>query len=72
MRVAATVKRFIDRCGLLDADHAQALARGEHRWTLLTDRTPAPWPGRYLAVVDSAAPSRPVWASPAAPHSPKP
>jgi hypothetical protein len=64
IRIAATVNRFIDRYGLLDADYEQALASGERLWMLLPDRTPAPWPGRYLVVVDSGEARRPAWVVP--------
>lgn len=61
IRIAATLNVFLDRHGLLDADYEQALARGKPLWVLRADRTPVPWPGRYLVIVDSQATERPVW-----------
>ena len=63
IRIPATLNRFLDRHGLLDADYAQALARGETPWVLPADREPFPLPGRYLGVVDSGATVRPDWAA---------
>jgi len=71
IRIPATLNRFVDRYGLLDADYEQALARGERLWMLLSDRNPSPWPGRYLVVIDSAAPRRPPWAQPERPRPPR-
>jgi hypothetical protein len=68
IRIPATLNRFIDRYGLLDADYEAAFARAERSWLTLPDRMPAPWPGRYLVVVDSQAPSRPAWAMSARPR----
>jgi hypothetical protein len=64
IRIPATLNRFIDRYGLLDADYEGAFAHGERPWLPLRDRSPVPWPGRYLVVIDSAVPSRPAWAVP--------
>ena len=38
IRIPARLNRFIDRYGLLDADYAAALARGETLWVLAPDR----------------------------------
>lgn len=64
IRIPASLNRFIDRYGLLDADYEAALARGETFWVLAPERTPTPWPGRYLLVIDSAPSTRPAWAAP--------
>ncbi|PKO45434.1 MAG: hypothetical protein CVU30_00970 [Betaproteobacteria bacterium HGW-Betaproteobacteria-3] len=62
IRIAATLNVFLDRYGVLDADYEQARARGRSLWVLRADRTPVPWPGRYLVIVDSQATERPAWA----------
>lgn len=64
IRIAASLNRFIDRYGILDADYAAALARGERPWVLRDDRMPVADPGRYLVVIDTAVPKRPAWAQP--------
>lgn len=61
IRIAATLNVFLDRYGVLDADYEQARARGRSLWVLRADRTPVPWPGRYLVIVDSQATERPAW-----------
>jgi hypothetical protein len=64
IRIAASLNDFIDRYGILDADYEQALAQGHSFWVLAPDRTPTPWSGRYLVVVDSGALKRPSWSLP--------
>lgn len=61
IRIPASVNEFLDRYGILDADYERALARGQKLWVLHPDRTPTPWSGRYLVVVDSQATKRPSW-----------
>lgn len=61
IRIPASLVDFIDRYGLLDADYEQALAEGRKLWMIRTDRTPTPWPGRYLVIVDSYSMERPAW-----------
>lgn len=61
IRIPATLDTFIDRHGLLDADHAAALAAGRPLWVLRPDREPVDWPGRLLVVVDSNRSERPAW-----------
>ncbi|HEU0202042.1 MAG TPA: murein L,D-transpeptidase [Burkholderiaceae bacterium] len=61
IRIPATLNDFIDRYGILDADYEQALAAGRTFWVLRPDRTPTPWSGRYLVVVDSTRKTRPPW-----------
>jgi hypothetical protein len=67
IRIPASLNRFIDRYGILDADYDQAVARDEHPWVLRPDRMPVADPGRYLVVVDSATSERPDWARPPGP-----
>ena len=70
IRIQATLNVFIDRHGLLDAEYALRASEGTRLWVLRADRTPTPWPGRYLVVVDSARKSRPAWSPlPSAKHA---
>jgi hypothetical protein len=61
IRIPAEANVFLDRLGILDADYERALAEGRSVWQLRSDRTPTPWSGRYLVVVESARPERPFW-----------
>jgi hypothetical protein len=61
IRIPATFNTFIDHYGLLDADYEQALENGKKLWVLRPDRTPTPWSGRYLVIVDSGSTERPAW-----------
>lgn len=61
IRIPATLNSFIDRYGLLDADYEQAMLKGRKFWVLRRDRTPTPWSGRYMAIVDSESLVRPRW-----------
>jgi len=62
IRVPTTLNLFFDRYGVLDAGYEEALVAGRRFWVLREDRTPTPWSGRYLVVVDSARTERPAWA----------
>ncbi|MFN0317666.1 MAG: L,D-transpeptidase, partial [Burkholderiales bacterium] len=70
IRIPASLNIFLDRYGILDADYERALREGEKPWVLRAGRTPAPWPGRYLIVVESQRNARPSW-SPAPPRGSK-
>jgi hypothetical protein len=61
IRIPATLNRFLDRHGILDADYEAAHAGGEEFWVLKHDRQVIPWPGRYMVIVDSNATERPLW-----------
>lgn len=61
IRIPETLNIFIDRFGILDADYELALANGEKLWMLRADRTPTPWSGRYLVIIDSGSTERPAW-----------
>lgn len=61
IRIPATLNIFIDRYGLLDADYEQALAEGKKLWMIRKDRTPTPWSGRFLVIIDSGSMERPAW-----------
>lgn len=64
IRIPAALNRLIDGYGLLDADYEVGLAQGKSHWVLRADRTPTPWSGRYLVIVDSQRATRPGWAVP--------
>jgi hypothetical protein len=61
VRIPASLNAFIDRHGLLDAAYEEAVDAGAHLWVLRVDRTPTPYAGRYLEVVDSEREERPTW-----------
>lgn len=63
IRVSASLNQVVDKYGVLDADYEAALERGVPLWVLRKDRTPTPWSGRYLVVVESERARRPPWAS---------
>lgn len=62
IRIPASLNRFLDLRGVLDADYEQAAARGERLWVLRPDRMPVADPGRWLVIVDSGTRRRPAWA----------
>lgn len=64
IRIPATLDVFLDHHGVLDAVYEQAAAAGRRPGVLRADRSPSPWAGRYLVVIDSLAPDRPAWARP--------
>lgn len=65
VRIPAAMNVFLDRYGILDADYEQARLAGRSPRVLNDAWQPTPWSGRYLVVVDTARPSRPVRAKPA-------
>ena len=65
IRIPAALVDFIDRYGLLDADYERSMMAGKEHWQIRKDRTPTPWSGRYLVIIDSGQTERPEW-------SPKP
>ena len=67
IRIPASLNQFIDHYGLLDADYERALLEGDSFWMLPPDRSPTPWSGRYLIIVDSMRETRPTWAEPPRP-----
>jgi hypothetical protein len=72
-RIPATLNLLIDRYGVLDAACEEAISRGERSfWVLRPDRTPAPWSGRWLVVIDSQRSARPQWAIPVRPAQLRP
>jgi hypothetical protein len=61
IRIPATLNRWIDRHGALDAAYDAAVAEGRRFWLLRPDRQPTPWSGRWLVVLDSGRSARPPW-----------
>jgi hypothetical protein len=61
IRIPATLDRFLDHYGILDANYERAASLGAPSGVLLRNREPAPGPGRYLVVVDSQRTSQPAW-----------
>ena len=66
IRIPASLNEFIDRHGVLDQDYQEKIEAGRRLWVLRDDRTPTPWSGRYLVVVDSMSSERPDWSAPPA------
>ena len=64
IRIPASLNEFIDRHGVLDEDYQEKIDEGRRLWVLRGDRTPTPWSGRYLVVVDSMSSERPEWSVP--------
>ena len=69
IRMPATLNRFLDMHGVLDADYEAEQLAGKEVRVFMPGRSVIPWPGRYLVVIDSKALERPLW-SPA--PTPKP
>lgn len=61
IRIPATLNRFLDHYGLLDADYEAAQAAGKNLRILKPDRQVITWPGRYMVIIDSGAVERPLW-----------
>lgn len=71
IRIPATLNRFLDRHGVLDADYEQAARTGGNGKLRVLDpqRTPVAGAGRYLLVVESGRSDRPDWSpAPFIPH----
>ena len=66
IRISASLNRFLDHYGILDAEYESAAASAPYKhWLLRPDRQTVPGAGRYLVVLESQADERPAW-------SPKP
>lgn len=61
IRIPATLNRFLDHFGVLDADYESSTAPGPRLWVLSPTREPIPDAGRYLIVVDTVRSARPDW-----------
>ena len=72
IRIPASLNRFIDRYGLIDAEYERAAREGRYLWVLLPTRAPTRWPGKYLVVIDSERKNRPEWASWPPPRTTRP
>jgi hypothetical protein len=70
IRIPATLDRFLDHYGVLDAAYEEAVRAGEPQWVLDPQREPVAGAGRYLLVVESGRSDRPDWSpGPFIPHS---
>lgn len=58
IRIPASLNRFLDRYGVLDADYVRAAAEGQRPYVIGRDWRPVSGAGRYLVVIDSARASR--------------
>lgn len=63
IRIPASLNRFLDHYGVLDAEYEIAVKESKPQRVLAPDREPLPWPGRYLVVIDSGQQTRPAWSS---------
>jgi hypothetical protein len=61
VRIPAALNVFFDNHGILDADYEARVAAGQSLWILKPRRTPTPWAGHYLVIIDSALSVRPGW-----------
>lgn len=61
IRIPATLNAFINHYGILDGDYEREMALGTAFWVLSKARTPTPWSGRLLVVVDTGRTARPAW-----------
>ena len=66
IRIPASLNELIDHYGVLDQDYLEKIDDGRRLWVLRGDRTPTPWSGRYLVVIDSMSGERPEWSPPPA------
>jgi hypothetical protein len=62
VRIPASLNRFIDHYGLIDAEYDELAEGGQRVNVLRADREPVEDEGRYMVVVDSGRGSRPAWA----------
>ena len=53
IRILATLNTFVGRYAILDEDYEAKMVEGRHFWVLNVGRSPTPWSGRYLVVIDS-------------------
>jgi hypothetical protein len=61
VRIPATLNRFLDHYGILDAEYERLAREGRRMWVLHEDRETVPEAGRYLVIVDSGRQERPDW-----------
>lgn len=72
VRIPATLNRLLDRYGVLDADYNAAAEAGRRLWLLSPQRAPVADAGRYLVIVDTAAPRHPAWSPGPSKAAPRP
>ena len=70
VRIPASLNRFIDHYGLLDAEYDELAEGGQRLSVLRSEREPVTEAGRYMVVVDSGRGSRPRWATHIGPAHP--
>ena len=61
IRIPATLNKFLDHYGVLDADYERMASNKKITKLLSPEREPTPWGGKYLVVVDSRRAQRPDW-----------
>lgn len=64
VRIPASLNRFLDHYGILDAEYDDAAEGGRKLRVLADDREPVNDAGQYLVIVDSGRGARPRWAVP--------
>ena len=67
IRIPATLNRFLDHFGVLDAEYERELQAGRSFWVLDPQREPVEDAGVYLVVVDSGRDAKPPWSVAGAP-----
>jgi hypothetical protein len=69
IRIPATLNRFLDHYGILDAEYERHVLAGHNLWVLGPDREPAADAGSHLVVIDSQRDGRAEWSpAPYIPH----
>jgi hypothetical protein len=53
IRIPATLNRFLDMHGVLDADYEALAAADKPPRVLRKDRQPLDWPGRYMVIIET-------------------
>jgi hypothetical protein len=61
IRIPATLNRFLDTHGVLDAGYEAENLAGKEVRIFMPGRSVISWPGRFLVVVDSNTLERPAW-----------
>lgn len=68
IRIPATLNRFLDHYGVLDAAYEEWEQAGKSMWVLSPDRRSVKEAGRYLIVIDTMRAERPLWSVTYAPR----
>jgi hypothetical protein len=53
IRIPATLNRFLDMHGVLDADYETLATEGQPPRVLRKERQPLTWPGRYMVIIET-------------------